>query len=130
MKSKKQRSTLGNIRVEIDGQLLTSEVLSGLSNIRVIQFLSKPTQAEIVLNAHLGLSAERLPRSCGSSIKISLFDQNKPLFQGKVTAVDRALMPDGSLTIHLRAYDALHSLFQRQQIRAHVQSNIQALASE
>ncbi len=54
----------------------------------------------------------------------------EPLFSGQVTAVEHVYEPDQGRQVRVRAYDRLHQLRKRQQVRAYEEVTVRDLAEE
>jgi uncharacterized protein involved in type VI secretion and phage assembly len=78
-----------------------------LLSVRVAARLNQPTQCEIAYRA-------TVPVSLGAPLRVSV---DAELFTGEVTAVEFATEADGTGVFRIRAYDPLHRLRKRQELR-------------
>jgi len=114
------------LRVSIGANLLAVKVLDALCEVRVKSVLSAPALCELTfLNPPAEFSA-----APGTSVRVGLRGADTPLFSGEITAVEYGYEPSGTRQLRLRAYDLLHRLRKRQEVRAHVQMTAADLARE
>jgi phage baseplate assembly protein gpV len=66
----------------------------------------------------------------GHALRVDVAGHVDPLFEGSVTAVRHTHHPDGRTTVRLRGEDRLHRLRTTQTVRAHVDVDIVAVATE
>jgi phage protein D/phage baseplate assembly protein gpV len=116
--------------VEVNGTRLSADVIQSLGEVRVQQRLSLPTQCELNFyeagESSLGASA----LSPGSALRLTLTGHPEVLFAGEVVAVEYVYGPSRERVVRIRAYDVLHRLRKRQEVRAHVQVSFLELVRE
>ncbi|HEV3028966.1 MAG TPA: type IV secretion protein Rhs, partial [Planctomycetota bacterium] len=121
---------LPELRIRIGGTALEARDAAALSEVRVRARLSLPTQCELVFREPRNEGGElRAPRP-GDALEIRVAGESDPLFEGEVTAIDLSYGPRNDRTLRIRAYDLLHRLRKRQNVRVHVQVSAKDLARE
>ncbi|WP_246248062.1 ROK family protein, partial [Micromonospora maritima] len=101
--------------VTVDGRALADP--SRLRGIRVAARLDQPTQCELALATAPGTGALDPPVRPGAALDVRLDGQPEALFAGEVTAVEVEYAGDGVALLRIRAYDPLHRLRKRQELR-------------
>jgi phage baseplate assembly protein gpV/phage protein D len=116
--------------IRVDGQPLPEDLSRRLASVRVAGRLSQPSQCELAFATWSGAAAEydRIPLGAGVSVRMT--GDSVPLFDGEVTCVELVHAPDGAAVTRIRAYDKLHRLRKRQQLRVFESMTAQALARE
>ncbi len=118
------------IEVQLDGVALDQADCRSLGSIYVRQRLSLPTQCELVFFDPAGSLAQAKGPRPGVELKISVIGHAHVLFEGQLTAVEYEYGPDYGRKIYLRAYDRLHRLRKRQNIRNFEQITLDQLVSQ
>jgi phage protein D/phage baseplate assembly protein gpV len=121
--------TLPKLSLEFDGSPLSSDALFTLQSIRVQQMLSTPTLCELSLVSPRHLESLEGLR-VGASMRLVIGQTTTPIFDGDVTAIEYGYEASQGETLRVRAYDKLHRLRKRQQVRMHVQVTPVELAQE
>ncbi len=122
--------TLPELRIKIGGTALEPRDAAALAEVRVRARLSVPTQCELVFREPRTVDGELRTPIPGDRLEIAVVGTSDPLFQGEVTAVELVYGPRNDRTLRIRAYDLLHRLRKRQNVRVHVQVNAADLARE
>lgn len=118
------------VQIAAHGRPLPDGESATLASVRVQQRLALPAQCSLVfadLDGHLGSS---FSLEVGTPIRVGLEGGDVPLFEGEVTVVEYAYTSLYEREIRVRAYDPLHRLRKRQQVRAMVQVTAADLAQE
>ncbi|MFI6264934.1 phage baseplate assembly protein V [Micromonospora sp. NPDC051006] len=118
------------LAVRLDGVSLPEPVLSRLRSVRVSARLDQPTQCEVAIATDPGTAALAGWARTGAGLDVRLVDRPEALFTGEVTCVEVEYAPDGSALLRIRAYDALHRLRKRQQLRVFESVSTADLARE
>ncbi len=116
------------VELSVNGTVLLSEDIRGLSEVRVEQRLSLPSQCELTFIELRGGCP--LPLMIGDTLTVTPIGAATPLFNGDVTALHHSYEASRGRVLRLRAYDRLHRLRKRQPVRAHVEVTPAALAYE
>ncbi|MCP5116564.1 MAG: phage late control D family protein, partial [bacterium] len=116
--------------VRVDGAELPEEVLRAVTEIRVQQRLSQPTLCELTFDDPDGALARTGVVQPGSSLHVGVSESEDSIFTGEATAVGFSYGPSQEREIRVRAYDLLHRLRKRGEVRAHVQVTAGDLAKE
>ncbi|MCT2277030.1 phage baseplate assembly protein V [Micromonospora chalcea] len=114
--------------VTVDGRPLADP--SRLRAIRVAARLDRPAQCELTLAAAPGAGPLDPPVRPGATVDVRLDGQAEALFTGEVTAVEREYAGDGAALARIRAYDPLHRLRKRQELRVFESVTAAELAGE
>lgn len=123
-------SGLPKLDVRINGEMLATEDLAALCELRVKRALSVPTQCELTfLNPPDSFGSGSTPAP-GLALEVQVRGSNVPLFTGEITALEFGYEPSGVRKLRLRGYDLLHRLRKRQPVRAHLQVTAADLARE
>jgi phage protein D/phage baseplate assembly protein gpV len=122
--------TLPRLRLALDGAALGERGQGALSEVRVSQALSVPTQCELVFREPPGELDDAARIRPGARLELAVQEHGTPLFQGEVTAVEHVFEADAGREVRVRAYDLSHRLRKRQTIRVHVRVTARALAEE
>ncbi|MFE9689309.1 phage baseplate assembly protein V [Micromonospora sp. NPDC005806] len=101
--------------VTIDGTPLADA--RRLRGVRVAARLDQPTQCELTLAAAPGAAALDPPVRPGAALDVRLDGQSDAVFTGEVTRVEVEYAADGAALLRVRAYDPLHRLRKRQELR-------------
>jgi uncharacterized protein involved in type VI secretion and phage assembly len=103
------------VELTVDGQRFREPEL--LRSVRVASRLSQPAQCELVFA--LGHGEQQWPSqwSFGARLAVQVAGSAGELFAGEVTCVELWHAPDGNAQLRVRAYDLLHRLRKRQQLR-------------
>lgn len=124
----KQTAQLPVIHVQIGGQSLGRDAVASIERIVVTQNLCLPGHCELLF-----VQQNLLPfgKIClGDSVVISVGDERGDLFEGDITACEYQYAADGNQRLIIRAYDVLHRLRKRQEIRQFSDTDLQALVSD
>jgi phage protein D/phage baseplate assembly protein gpV len=121
---------LPTVTVEADGSPLSAKDTFALSEVRVQQQLSLPTQCELVFYDAPAPSRVAAMLSLGTAFRVLVSGHPTPLFTGEVTAIEYGYGSANGREIRVRGYDLLHRLRKRQTVRAHVQITPFDLAQE
>jgi phage baseplate assembly protein gpV/phage protein D len=119
--------SLTSFSVEFDGRALDPGLMNGATEIRVHQNLSAPAMFEL---AFLDESARASVRQFRTGTAISVIADQRPLFDGEITAVESSYGPSNVREIRIRGYDRLHRLRKRQKVRAFVNTTALEIARE
>jgi uncharacterized protein involved in type VI secretion and phage assembly len=118
--------------IAIEGRVgpLSAVDLQALVSIRVQAALSLPTLCELTfaLGARPGAAEEFL--SPGDPLRVLVAEAPDPLFDGQVTAVEYSYDSTLGAQLRVRAYDRLHTLRKRQNVRTYTQVKLPDLAAE
>jgi phage baseplate assembly protein V len=121
---------LPELRIKLAGTPLETRAAAALAEVRVRARVSLPTQCELVFRNPGTVDGELLAPRPGDALEILIAGENAALFEGEVTAIDLSYGPRNDRTLRIRAYDLLHRLRKRQNVRVHVQVNAADLARE
>jgi phage baseplate assembly protein gpV/phage protein D len=116
------------VELSVNGTVLLSEDVRGLSEVHVEQRLSLPAQCELTFVTLRGDGT--LPLVVGDSLTVTPVGSAVALFSGDVTALHYSYESMRGRVLRVRAYDRLHRLRKRQPVRAHVEVTAAALAYE
>lgn len=108
-------TTVPQIAIRLAGTALDHAQLRSLAEVRVQQRLSQPALCELLW---VSTGQRPLPVLPGEPLEL-LFD-DLSVFSGDVTAVEHLVGPDRTAQMRVRAYDRLHRLRKRQNVRAYV----------
>jgi phage protein D/phage baseplate assembly protein gpV len=122
--------TTAAAEILVDGQTLPQDLARRLVSVRVASRLSQPSQCELAFATWTGAAAEldRIP--LGATVSVRMAQDSDSLFDGEVTCIELVHEPDGAATARIRAYDKLHRLRKRQQLRVFESVTAQGLANE
>ena len=123
-------ATLPQLVLEADGLSLSPEDILALTQVRVQQRLSMPTQCELTFSDPPGPLTAVANLTPGTSLRVAVQGCAVPLFVGEVTAVEHNYQATHGHEIRVRGYDRLHRLRKRQRVRAHIQVTPQTLTQE
>ncbi|MFG1882664.1 phage baseplate assembly protein V [Micromonospora sp. NPDC049102] len=118
------------LTVLLDGVELDAAARRRIRSLRVAARLDQPTQAELVLATAAGTAALDPAVRPGTTLDVRLADHPDALFVGEVTCVEVQYAADGAAVLRLRAYDALHRLRKRQDLRVFTSVTAAGLAGE
>ncbi|CAA6806389.1 MAG: Type IV secretion protein Rhs [uncultured Thiotrichaceae bacterium] len=124
------RRTLADIDISINHASLPTDRLANLLSVRINQYLSCAAQCEIILHNQIGLALDEISLKTGQSLAVSIEGDRSSLFMGTITAIDYVYGASGEELLHIRGHDAVQTLSMRQHVRAHVKTDIKALAKE
>jgi uncharacterized protein involved in type VI secretion and phage assembly len=116
--------------IRVDGATLPEDLSRRLVSIRVASRLSQPGQCELAFATWTGAAAEHDRIPLGAAVSVRMTDDSGPLFDGEVTCIELVHAPDGAAVTRIRAYDKLHRLRKRQQLRVFESVSAEELASE
>jgi phage protein D/phage baseplate assembly protein gpV len=116
--------------VEADGSPLPDEAARSLAQVTVRQELSLPSQCELTFADPPGPLSAAASLAPGAALRVLVHGHDVPLFEGQVTAVERAYLASHERRLLVRGYDVLHRLRKRQAARVHVQVTLRGLAEE
>lgn len=113
------------LRVRVGLETLSGASASLVSAVQVRTHLGLPAQCLLDLDLDLLTNSDLADRAVGGALRVAPGDrllveveeQALPLFVGEVTAVEHVFCADRSRLQRVHAYDALHALRQRQQVR-------------
>jgi phage protein D/phage baseplate assembly protein gpV len=105
------------VEVRVDGRALADDRVRRLVSLRVATRLSLPAQCELAFVTGPGAAAEIDLCPLGSALTVRVYGDSGDLFDGEVTCVELRYEPDGAAYLRVRAYDRLHRLRKRQQLR-------------
>lgn len=114
------------VEVELDGGPLGAPEAAALAAVQVREVLSTPAQCVLTLYE----PARELAAGLGAELRVSLAGSAEPLFEGELTAIEYSHGPAREREVRLLAYDRLHRLRKRADVRAHVDASPAALARE
>ena len=103
------------VTVTVDGRPHQEPEL--LRSVRVASRLSQPAQCELVVAAPHGATRWPVEWSFGATVTVGFADEQGILFEGEVTCLELVHDPDGVAQVRIRAYDRLHRLRKREQLR-------------
>lgn len=103
------------VEVTVDGQRLPEH--ERVRAVRVASRLAQPAQCELVLELGHGTHPWPARWRFGAQLAVQVAGDSGELFAGEVTSVALAHHPDGTAELRVRAYDLLHRLRKRQQLR-------------
>lgn len=120
--------TLPRFDITLDGAPLPAALAAALTGVRVQQRLSQPALCELVFE--LG-DDDPAGASVAPGGRLDVVERGvAPLFRGRLSAVAQRHDAQRGRTMRWRAYDALHALRNRQQLRVHVDVTALDLARE
>ncbi|NUU23911.1 MAG: type IV secretion protein Rhs, partial [Streptomycetaceae bacterium] len=103
--------------ITVKGTPLSSALLRRLRGVRVAARLNRPTQCELTFATGPGAGAELDPFPLGAALTVRLDGDTDDLFAGEVTGFEVEYAEDGAAELRARAYDGLHRLRKRQELR-------------
>ncbi len=106
-----------SVELTVGGGPLRADLTGRLASVRVAYRLSQPAQCELCFVTPGGPAAEFDELPIGSVLEVRLVGDPGLLFEGEVTCVEVEHGPDGEAMLRIRAYDPLHRLRKRQQLR-------------
>jgi phage baseplate assembly protein gpV/phage protein D len=118
------------VDVSVDGGQLPQELMRRLVSVRVAGRLAAPAQCELAFATWRGAAAELGIAPLGAAITVRLAGDPEALFEGEVTCIELVHDPDGHTVTRVRAYDRLHRLRKRQQLRVFTGVTAQDIAGE
>ena len=105
---------MGGLSITLDGTALGSELAACLSEAEVRQSLNAPTLAVLTfLDPPAGAVGGI---AMGVVVAVSAPDDT-PIFSGEITAIRRRILGSRERSLEIRAYDRLHRLRKRQNLR-------------
>ncbi|WP_152363093.1 phage baseplate assembly protein V [Microlunatus speluncae] len=120
---------IARVDLTVGGGPVRSELGSRLASVRVAHRLSQPTQCELCFVTAGGPAAELDEFPIGSALEVRLVGGPGALFDGEVTCLELEHGPDGEAMLRIRAYDRLHRLRKRQQLRVFESVTVAELAT-
>ncbi|MCI0398266.1 MAG: phage baseplate assembly protein V [Chloroflexi bacterium] len=123
-------AALPQVILEANGTPLSPADTLALGRVRVQQRLSMPAQCELTFYDPPGPLTAASTLAPGTSLRVAVRGKVEPLFVGEVTAVEHIYQPAHGRELTVRAYDRLHRLRKRQNVRVHVQITPENLARE
>ena len=123
-------SAVAVVDVQVDGRSLDADVRRRVVSVRVASRLSQPTQCEFTFVTGWGAAAEHEACPLGAAVTLQVGGEPDLLFEGEVTAVEVVHGPDGETLVRVRAYDRLHRLRKRQEVRAFESVTVADLARQ
>jgi uncharacterized protein involved in type VI secretion and phage assembly len=108
-----------DVVVALDGAALEPPALAALTQVRVRQGLSTPTQCELTFAGTPGALPPAALR-LAAPLRVVLAGFDTALFDGEVTAIQQVVTADQGREVRVRAYDRSHRLRKRQRVRMHV----------
>jgi phage protein D len=105
------------ISIQVAGAPLPEEAVRRLASLRMAARLDQPAQCELTFAAAAGPAAGPALFPLGSALSVRLADDPHTLFDGEVTCFEAEYADDGAASLHVRAYDPLHRLRKRQELR-------------
>lgn len=118
---------LPDVAIVVDGETLTLAADTRIGHIDVHLALSAPGQLDLVLDDPAMRTADLLPP--GATIGVRVSSQERPLFEGEITAVEYVYGPLRRHQLRVRAYERLHRLRRRRPVRTHTEVTVADLAS-
>lgn len=112
-------TTVPDIQLWADGQRLRDATLAALSEVRVQQRLSQPTQCELIFRQAAGLPALLDALATGVALRVVVGATTDALFAGEVSAVEYLYTAENEQELYVRGYDALARLRRAQHVRSY-----------
>jgi len=122
--------TLPELSVSVAGSALDPADLAALAEVRVQQRLSMPTVCQLVFVDPPGPLPTLVTMPPGAELRIGVSGFDNALFSGDVTAIEQVYGAERAREIRVRAYDRMHRLRKRHQVRTHVHITPRSLAEE
>jgi phage protein D/phage baseplate assembly protein gpV len=122
-------TTFPDLSVEVDQVPAGEQWVRCLTEVRVQERLSVPSQCELVFALLDYADSDLTAASPGSALRVCV-SGGLELFSGQVTAVEYDYDAAHGLVVRWRGYDLLHCLRKRQPVRAHVEMNLIELARQ
>src|SRR5579859_5053795 len=123
-------SAFPEVTLEANGIPLPPALLQSLSRVYVAQRLSQPSQCELTFSEAAQTLSIDMQLAPGTDLRVTAGGITNVLFSGQVTSVEYVYGPSNQRDIRIRAYDKLHSLRKRQNIRTFAQVTLASLARE
>jgi hypothetical protein len=118
------------LSIEVESDLLSSEDLSVLGELRIEHRLSLPSQCELTFFDPHPVWVESVLAWHGRALRVAVAPVPTPLFTGEITAVEHSYEAGHGSVLRVRGYDLLHRLRKRQPLRVHIQTTVAELAVE
>jgi phage protein D len=118
------------VSVRVKGVSLPDAVLRRLTHVRVSARLDQPTQCELTFAADAGQGADATLFPLGAGLTVRLDGDDDALFDGELTCFEVEYAADGPASLRARAYDALHRLRKRQELRVFESVTVAELAGQ
>lgn len=119
-----------SIQVDAGGHRLDAQQSAGLVGVLVRQALSAPAMCELTFADPPGTLAVADALVPGTALRLSVTGFEVPLFEGEVTAVERAYGSAHGRELRVRGYDRLHRLRKQQSVRVLLRMTPLELAQE
>ncbi|OAI19343.1 hypothetical protein A1507_07215 [Methylomonas koyamae] len=116
------------VQIELAGKPLAAGDAQYLTELKVSERLSLPSQCELAFQGLPDLLGELAATAAGSALTVRI-GRDRSLFQGSVTALEYEFAPANHLGLRIRAYDQLHGLRLRQAPRSYVDLTVTELAA-
>ena len=126
----KSVTSLPEVTLTVGGSALGAPDVAGLAEVRVQQRLSMPSLCELVFTDPPGPLPPLATFAPGSDLGIAVAGSDDGLFTGDVTAVEQVYGPDRGREVRVRAYDRIHRLRKRHQVRTHLDVTARSLAED
>ncbi|MBW3577852.1 MAG: type IV secretion protein Rhs [Actinobacteria bacterium] len=123
-------ASLPELLVRVDGAALNEGERRPLSALRIRQRLSVPTQAELTFVDPPSTFDVGRRLQPGTQLQVGLAADGTALFEGETTVVEHVYEGDRGVVVRVRAYDLLHRLRKRQQVRTFAQLTPAELAEQ
>jgi len=121
-------TSIAAVEVSVDGAVIPAELAARVVSARVATRLGLPAQCELSYASLRGSNTELDTFPLGAKLSLRVAGQPDVLFDGEITATTLAHGPDGATVNRIRAYDRLHRLRKRQQLRVFTDVNAAELA--
>lgn len=118
------------VNVSVDGEQLPEELMRRLASVRVATRLAVPAQCELAFATWRGSAAELDIAPFGATVTVRMAGDPETLFEGEITCIELVYDPDGHAVTRVRAYDKLHRLRKRQQLRVFTGRTAEEIAGE
>jgi phage baseplate assembly protein V len=118
------------LSIEVESDLLSSQDLSVLGEVRIEHRLSLPSQCELTFFDPHPVWLESVLAWHGRALRVAVAPVPTPLFTGEITAVEHSYEAGQGSVLRVRGYDLLHRLRKRQPLRVHIQTTVAELAVE
>ena len=114
--------------IKIGGRNVNQNAIKSIESIIVAQNLCLPSYCELQFVQQNLLSLGAVKQ--GDSITVSVENPENFLFEGDITACEHQYTLGGNQKLIIRAYDLLHRLRKRQQVRQFTDTKLNALVSD
>ena len=117
---------MGGVTLDLNGTPVSTGLSATLGQIEVRQTLNAPSLAIVTFLDPVAEAESAI--SIGATVALGAPD-GTPLFSGEVTAIKRRVLPSRERSLEIRAYDRLHRLRKRQNMRQIADISVSDLAS-